>query len=90
MTDVLGRLHADELCEVRYEEFTRNPAEALTALCHFIGVDAPDDYVRACAALADPGGRHSRTRFEWSEAERREVGDIIASTPRLEGYTFEN
>jgi hypothetical protein len=90
VTDVLGRLSDDELCEVRYEDFTRDPAEALTALCRFMGVDAPEDYVKGCAALADPGGRRSRTRFEWSEAERQEVNDIIASAPRLAGYTFEN
>ena len=90
VTDVVGRLRAEELCEVRYEEFTSSPAEALTGLCQFIGVDAPDDYVKACAALADPGGRRSRSRFEWSEAERREVDDIIASRSLLHGYTFED
>jgi hypothetical protein len=89
VTDVCGMLDADELFEVRYEEFTKNPAESLTNLCRFIGVDAYESYVKACAALADPGGRRSRSRFEWSEAERQEVEDIIASRPLLQGYTFD-
>jgi Sulfotransferase family len=90
VTDVCGRLHSDELFEVRYEEFTKNAAESLTGLCRFIGVEAPAEYVKACAALTDPGGRQSRTRFEWSGSERQQVERIIASRPVLEGYTFEN
>jgi hypothetical protein len=90
VTDVCGRLHPDELFEVRYEEFTKNPAESLTQLCRFIGVDAPADYVRACAAMVDPGGRQSRSRFEWSAAERQAVDEIIASRPVLDGYTLED
>jgi hypothetical protein len=88
--EVLGRLHSDELSTTRYEEFTKHPAESLANLCQFIGVDAPEGYIEACAALADPGGRQSRSRFEWSDSERREIDEVIASRPVLHGYTFES
>jgi hypothetical protein len=87
--DVRERLQPGELSEIRYEEFTKNPTEALINLCRFIGVDAPDGYVEACATLADPGGRRSRSRFEWAVHERRAVVDIIAARSVLSGYTFD-
>lgn len=90
VTDVCGMLHSDELFEVRFEEFTKNPTESLTSLCRFIGVDAHESYLKACAALADPGGRRSRSRFDWSESERQEVEDIIASRSLLRGYSFDS
>jgi hypothetical protein len=87
--DVRGRLRPDELLELRYEEFTKDPSTSLKDLCGFIGVDAPDEYVEACAALADSDGRRSRSRFEWSDPQRQAMEEIVASRPVLRGYTFD-
>jgi Sulfotransferase family len=88
--DVRDRLHPDEVFEVRYEDFTADAAKWLTDTCHFAGVDAPDEYVEACAALADPGGRRSRSRFTWSQAELEAVQDMITSRSVLAGYRFDD
>jgi hypothetical protein len=88
--DVRTRLRPEELFEVRYEAFTADPANWLTDICHFAGVEVTPSYVTACAALADPGGRRSRTRFEWSPFEREEVEHLIESRPVLAGYRFDN
>ena len=87
--DVRERLRSDELYEVRYEDFTKEPSSSLIHLCRFIGVEAPDDYVKACAALVDQAGRRSRSRFEWSESERHVVEEIIAARSVLHGYTLD-
>ena len=87
--DVCGRLRPDELFEVRYEDFTADPARWLTEICHFAGVGVEADYVASCAALADPGGRQSRTGVEWAPDERSAVEQIIGSRPVLAGYTFD-
>jgi hypothetical protein len=87
--DVRGRLRPEELFEVRYEDFTADPAPGLTHICHFAGVEVTPDYVTACANMADPSGRRGRTRFEWSASERDEVEQLIASRSVLAGYTFD-
>jgi hypothetical protein len=88
--DVLGRLKPEELFEVRYEDFTADPATWLTDICHFAGVEVTSEYVAACSALAEPGGRRGRHRVEWSATERDEVTEIIGSRRVLSGYTFDN
>ncbi len=86
--DVVGRLRPEEVFEVRYEAFTAEPATWLTGICHFAGVEVSPEYVASCAALADPGGRRGRTRFDWTPSEREQVETLIAARPVLAGYTF--
>ncbi|MGB7053366.1 MAG: sulfotransferase [Acidimicrobiales bacterium] len=86
--DVLNRLDADELLEIRYETFTADTVRSLSSILGFLGVGAPGDYLNACAALVDSEGRPGRRTFEWPSTERRRVEDLIAARPVLAGYTF--
>ena len=79
----------DELLDLRYEDFVADPSRWLRTVCRFVGVDAPDPYIGACAAVMDADGRKSRYRVEWSAEERHEVEALIASRPVLQGYTFD-
>ena len=87
--DIRTRLRPDELIDIRYESFVDAPRSQLVELCAFLGVDAPPDYLDACASLVR---RSSRTREQvpWSDAGRHEVEAIIAAHPVLAGYDFDH
>lgn len=87
--DVRGRLDPDELTEFRYEAMAARPTEVLTDVCRFLGVEPSAEYLRACAALADPSGRQGRSTVDWTTDEREQVEAIIAARPVLAGYTFD-
>lgn len=88
--DVRSRLAPEELCDVRYESFTKEPEEHLRRLCGFLGVVPSANYLRACGALVDPSPSRSRDRLPWSEDERREVQALIDQRPVLAGYDFDS
>jgi hypothetical protein len=87
--EVRSRLAGDELLDIRYETMAAQPDASVKDLCRFIGVEAPDEYVQACSALVDPGGRRSRDRIDWSTSQRSEIEDLIAGRNQLAGYTFD-
>lgn len=86
--DVLSRLGADELLEIRYETITADTVGSLSSIFGFLGVEASDDYLKDCAALVDSAGRPGHRAFAWPSIERRKVEELIAARPVLAGYTF--
>jgi hypothetical protein len=87
--DIRARLSPDELLHIRYESFLHSPGPSLVELCNLLGVDAPPDFVEACASLAGSASR-ARDRVQWSDAERHAVEELIAARPVLAGYDFEH
>jgi hypothetical protein len=87
---VRAQLAPDELHEVAYESILRDPRGEISSIVRFIGVEGSDDYLSSCASLVDNGGRPSRSSVEWSDDERRQVEEIVASRPALDGYCFED
>lgn len=79
---------ADELCEIRYEQFIADPTGSLDEVCRFIGVETTPRYLSSCATLIDAGGRRGRHRASWAPDEIRLVEDLIAARPCLAGYSF--
>ncbi len=53
--EVRSRLAPGELLDVGYESVVADPARQLSEICAFVGVEAPADYLEACA-------RRGRTR----------------------------
>jgi hypothetical protein len=94
---VRGRLRPDELLDLTYESFTADPARRLPELCAFLGLDAPTDYVEACAGVvwgSEPGGDAprppSRRRSEWQPVDVRRVEALIDRYDVLTGYRFDS
>jgi hypothetical protein len=87
---------------VRYEDLVTSPAEALTGVCEYLGIDASaatvDEIVRASidehsftghgtsATLAQSIGRWER---EGDEAFRRALNDLFGEALELFGYVGE-
>jgi hypothetical protein len=92
--EVLTRLRrlakGPRLHPVRYEDFVLNPSARLRDLCHFLGVEAPQDYLQACAGILRPKPVWSRGMVDWSPDWIRVVEDQIARYDFLEGYSFES
>ncbi len=80
----------EDFIEVRHEKFLEDPARHLRELCRFLGRDAPEDYVRDCAAIVKPSPHQSRRDAPWTpqliELVRREMKNF----PFLDGYSYED
>ncbi len=86
--EVRGRLNRDEVLEVKYESIASEPDTWLPAICRFLGVDVPNNFVQSCFSILEPGGRRGRVQFDWSRADHDAIDEIIALRPALSGYSF--
>ncbi|MDP8961088.1 MAG: sulfotransferase [Actinomycetota bacterium] len=81
-------LPSDALLHITYESFTQDPKSSLRDLCAFVGVDASDDYVAACADIVFPSPRRSRSEATWSDELIAEIARQIDRFNFLAGYSF--
>jgi hypothetical protein len=75
------RIPADNLYEIRYESFIRNPASYLKEICAFLGQDAASDYLEACAGIVQPSPRGEAGFLPLAETLR---ADIARRSERFE------
>jgi hypothetical protein len=69
-----------------HEEFVADAAGWLGRLAAFLGVEAPPDWVEACAARVFEAPRRARDEAEWTEPRRAKVAAGIAKYDFLAGY----
>jgi hypothetical protein len=86
--EVRSRLSSSELLDVGYESVVADPVHQLSEICAFVGVEAPADYLNACAVVVEPAALERRRAVTWSPDDRRRVEELIASRPVLQGYSF--
>jgi hypothetical protein len=90
---VNGRLIAgrsEEVLTVRQESFVYEPQRELKRVCDFLGVEAEDSYLAACAELVFDAPRRTREQIEWTEEEVEAVRHVIDSHAFLAGYSMSN
>lgn len=83
---IMDRLDSTELFTLRHEDLMTQTDASLRDLTGFLGLDAPDDYIRACSALIWEQPRRSRDLIEWNDRGRQTVANIIERHPFLGGY----
>lgn len=86
LLELRDRIEPDRLLTVRYEEFVRDPAGGLRGTCAFLGLEAEDEYLVACASIVDPGFRRERRLVEWSPEQVDAVRTLIDRITFLDGY----
>lgn len=83
-------LPGDSLTAVRYEEFVRQPRQTLGDLCQFLGVEAHNAYLEACADIVKPTPDQYRQQVSWTPHWIGVVRDRMNQFDFLAGYTYEN
>jgi len=78
-----------DFIDISNEEIIEKPVESLRTLCHFLNVDAQEDYLRDCAAIVFPTPSKIRYKAPWTPELIQEVADRIKSFSFLANYTFE-
>jgi hypothetical protein len=66
----------------------RRPALYLAQLCHYLGVEASDDYLQACASILYPAPDQNRQMVAWEPEWVRIVQEKIEQFDFLKGYSF--
>ena len=80
---------ADELYEVRSEDFISGPTAVIRGLSAFLGVTCPADYLEDAASIVFPNPNQSRFHVKWNEAMIRSVKRELAEYEFLEGYSYD-
>jgi hypothetical protein len=78
------------LLPVRHEDFVADPEAGLTRICAFLGVDAPEDYLAACARIIRRTPDRSRDIVEWSHPWIALVEERMKAFDFLRGYSYEH
>lgn len=71
------------------EQLTAQPAQTLSQLCAFLGVDAPEDYLKDCASIVFTKSKQSRHTAPWNPALKQLVLDKMQQYDFLKHYTFD-
>jgi hypothetical protein len=77
-----------DLLEIRYESFLEDPGARLRELCRVLGVEAPDDYLTACANIIHESPHQSRHEVPWTKEMINVVQKQLAEYPFLAGYAY--
>lgn len=65
------------LSRVHLEDLVADPHRVLCALTRDIGVEAPDEYLRACASVVADAPNRTRTSISWPPAATRRIDERI-------------
>ncbi|WP_412069243.1 sulfotransferase [Rubrivirga sp. IMCC43871] len=82
-------VEASEWIDLRHETLVTDPAAELRTLCLALGLDAPEDYLTACAGIVRAKPNQSRHTVAWTSAQRDAVARLTDRFETLNGYTFE-
>lgn len=71
------------------DDLTASPVSILSELCAFLDLDAPDDYLNACAALVFKQPQSARQRVSWQPQHLSQVAELIRRYDFLNRYAKE-
>jgi hypothetical protein len=73
----------------RHEALVRDPKALMRGLLADLELDAPADYLEACAQFVHAAERRTRHAAPWTPALREAVAERARGVPLLAGYSFE-
>lgn len=86
---VKERVDPSTVLDVRHESLIADPEGVLAGICHFLGLEPSDDYLKDCAGIIYKSPNRSRSKVEWSGGFIASVKERMAGFPHLAGYSFE-
>jgi hypothetical protein len=90
VAELRARVDASEWVDVGLEQLIADPIREIGRLASRVGVEAGDDYRRACARIVLPAPRRSRTEVEWPPGLVERIASEVAATPGLRDYGFDD
>jgi hypothetical protein len=85
-----ARLPAGEILDVRHEDLLVEPRRELRRMAAFLGVEAPEDWVEACAGIVWKAPSRTRQAIEWPPELRSRLEKRVAEVPFLAGYSWQD
>lgn len=76
--------------DVSHEAYIADPRAELRKLCEALSIEAPADYLEACASIVFAKPKKSRLGIPWPDALKAEVQERINRYPFLRGYTWDS
>lgn len=80
--------NAFPILTIRHEDLVAAPHERIRQLCEFVGVEATDDYVNACAGIIWESPQRTRDKIEWPDHHVERVNEIIQRYDFFDGYSL--
>jgi hypothetical protein len=90
VAEVKARVGADDVLDVRLEDFIADPEATLTTVCRFLGLEASEEYLRDCASIVYDSPNKSRHKAAWSPEQIDAVARRMETFPFLAGYSYES
>jgi Sulfotransferase family len=90
IADLRKRISSSDIFTVRHEEFVDHPDICLDKTCNFLGIQAPPDYLSACASIVYKSPAKSRHKVQWNPELIEVVKRKIDQYDFLVGYSYEN
>jgi len=90
LAKIRSQIGESNIFSIRYEDYIREPRTKLANLCHFLGVQASDEYLTACINVLRKTPDRSREQVKWDPQWIDVVKRKIDSYDFLDGYTYEN
>ncbi len=87
---VRKRIGPDGVLDMHLEDFIADPAAKLRSICEFIGLDAPDDFIKDAAGIVYKEPKRTRAKIKWSKKQVATVAERIERYDFLKGYTYES
>jgi hypothetical protein len=82
-------INTHDIIEFKHENFVKNPQQYLRDICHFLEVEATDNYLESCSSIVYKSPHQSRHEIQWDSDSINLVKKLIDEFSFLQGYCFE-
>jgi hypothetical protein len=94
LAECVARLRAevgpDAVLDLRHEDLVADPAAALRRTAAWLGLEAPEDWLRACAGVVFGSPHRTRDDASWTPEQVERMAKEIERFPFLAGYRFDD
>jgi hypothetical protein len=89
LIQIRENLQSPNLVSMKYENFIYDPEANLIKICTFLGLEADEDYLKACAKILYKTPVKSRQLVEWEPGWIEVVKRKMHRYDFLQGYSFD-
>ncbi len=86
---IIESIGEEAVCNIYHETMIADPKGELARICRFLGVEASDDYLAACASIVFRSPSLSRHKMAWKPATIAALEHRLALDPLLAHYRYE-